>query len=322
MSEAASSRSPHIVVVGSINMDLVVRCRTLPRPGETLSGSSFEEIPGGKGANQAVAAARLGARVSMIGRVGDDAFGRTLQRSLESNGVDVQAVQATSGISSGLAVIAVEDSGQNSIIVIPGANGRLTTSDIQAAADIIRSADVVLLQFEVPMAVIVEAIQIARSSGSTRIIVDPAPAAAGLLPREIFQADWLCPNETEAEALCQSPVHSLDDARSAVLWLQNTGVKSPVITLGAQGIVWCDGHGTCQLMKPFVVTAVDTTAAGDAFAGALGVALAEGRSDREALRFACAAGALATTRSGAQPAMPTRDMVNALLKSQPETTGN
>lgn len=321
MSGAVSNRRPHVVVVGSINMDLVVRCRTLPRPGETLSGSSFAEIPGGKGANQAAAAARLGARVSMVGRVGDDAFGRTLRESLAGNGVDVEAVKTTPEINSGLAVIAVEDSGQNSIIVVPGANGQLTTGDVQGAADIICSADVVLLQFEVPMSVIVETIRIVRSNGNARIIVDPAPASAGDLPAEIYQADWVCPNETEAEVLCRRPVQTPDEAKDAVLWLRNAGVRNPIVTLGSQGIAWSDENGTPRIMNPFVVSAVDTTAAGDAFAGALGVALGEGLADREALRFASAAGALATTRPGAQPAMPTRDRVNELLMIQPESTG-
>lgn len=319
---AASDRRPHVVVVGSINMDLVVRCPVLPRPGETLSGVSFAEIPGGKGANQAVAAARLGAKVSMIGRVGDDAFGGTLRQSLASNGVDIQSLTTTPGISSGLAVIAVEDSGQNSIIVVPGANGKLTLDDVQAAADILRSADVVLLQFEVPMPVIVETIRIVRSSGNARIIVDPAPASSGELPEEIYQADWVCPNETEAEALCGRPVRSSEEAKAAVQWLRNAGVRNPVITLGSHGIAWSDGNATSRIMSPFVVSAVDSTAAGDAFAGALGVALGEGMADCDALRFASAAGALATTRPGAQPAMPTRDMVNELLQCQPESTGN
>ncbi|MFO0980026.1 MAG: PfkB family carbohydrate kinase, partial [Planctomycetaceae bacterium] len=203
----------------------------------------------------------------------------------------------------------------------PGANGQLTTGDVQAAADIIRSADVVLLQFEVPMPVILETIRIVRSTGNARIIVDPAPASSGELPAEIYQADWMCPNETEAEALCRRTVHTPEEAKDAVLWLRNVGVRNPVVTLGSQGIAWRDETGTCRIMSPFVVSAVDTTAAGDAFAGALGVALGEGLADREALRFASATGALATTRPGAQPAMPTREMVNELLISQPESTG-
>ncbi|MBL8811903.1 MAG: ribokinase [Planctomycetaceae bacterium] len=317
MSELNSGRRPHIVVVGSINMDLVVRCGVLPRPGETLSGSSFAEIPGGKGANQAVAAARLGAHVTMIGRVGDDAFGATLKASLERDGIDTDCVHTTAGISSGLAVISVEDSGQNSIIVLPGANGRLTTDDVKAASQVIRDADVVLLQFEVPMAVIAETIRIARTSKKTKIIVDPAPASKEL-PPEIFQADWLCPNETEAEALSGQAVSSPEDSHKAARWLRSKGVTNPVITMGAQGIVWCDETGQCRTATPFAVTPVDTTAAGDAFAGALGVALAEGMSNPNALRFACATGALATTKPGAQPAIPTRDVVEQLLQTQPE----
>lgn len=319
MSGVDSGRRPRIVVVGSINMDLVVRCGVLPRPGETISGSSFAEIPGGKGANQAVAAARLGAHVTMIGRVGNDAFGATLKAALEREGIDTHCVHTTAEISSGLAVISVEDSGQNSIIVVPGANGRLTTDDVKAASHVIRDADVILLQFEVPMAVIAETIRIARASKKTRIIVDPAPAAKDL-PPEIFQADWLCPNETEAEVLSGHPVGSIEDSEEAAQWLRSKGVKNSVITMGAQGIVWCDETGECRSSTPFAVNPVDTTAAGDAFAGALGVALAEGMSSADALRFACATGALATTKPGAQPAMPTRDAVEQLLKTQPEAS--
>lgn len=317
MSGVESDRRPRIVVVGSINMDLVVRCCVLPRPGETLSGTSFAEIPGGKGANQAIAAARLGAHVTMIGRVGDDAFGTTLKAALERDGIDTHCVHATPGISSGLAVISVEDSGQNSIVVVPGANGKLTTDDVKSASHMIRDADVVLLQFEVPMAVIAETIRIARSSEKTRIIVDPAPASKEL-PPEVFHADWLCPNETEAEALCGQAVCSVEDSHRAVRWMHSQGVANPVITMGAQGVVWCDEAGQCRTATPFAVTPVDTTAAGDAFAAALGVALAEGMSNADALRFACATGALATTKPGAQPAMPTRDAVEQLLQTQPE----
>ena len=319
MSGVNSGRPPRIVVVGSINMDLVVRCSALPRPGETLSGSSFAEIPGGKGANQAVAAARLGAHVTMIGRVGDDAFGATLKAALERDGIDTRYVHTTAGISSGLAVISVEDSGQNSIIVVPGANGRLTTDDVRAASRVILDADVLLLQFEVPLTVIAETIRIARPSGKTRIIVDPAPAAREL-PPEIFQADWLCPNETEAEAMSGHPVSSVEDAHKAARWLRSQGVRNPLVTMGAQGVVWCDETGQCHNATPFAVTPVDTTAAGDAFAGALAVALAEDMSNADALRFACAAGALATTKPGAQPAMPTRDAVEQLLQTQPEAS--
>lgn len=202
---------PRIVVAGSVNMDLVVRSARLPRPGETIFGRQTQELPGGKGANQAVAAARLEADVSMIARVGDDGFGQRLRAGLQKEGIDVSRVAVTPQCASGLAIVAVEDSGENAITVIPGANGRLTTDDVRAASDLIRDADVLLLQLEVPLETVLTAIELARQS-QTLVILDPAPAPASF-PANLLSVDVACPNQTEAAALAGVAITNLDDAK-------------------------------------------------------------------------------------------------------------
>jgi ribokinase len=296
-------RRPRIVVVGSINMDLVVRSSHLPRPGETVIGRESLELPGGKGANQAVAAARLAADVFMVGRVGDDGFGERLRAGLEQEGIDISHVAVTPKSASGLAVVAVEDSGENSITVIPGANGRLTPADVTAASDLIREADVLLLQLEVPLETVLLAIELAVEF-DTQVILDPAPAPPSF-PHKLLAVDVACPNETEAAALTGIRIESLDDAQHAALRLHAMGARHAIITLGNQGAVVCGPDGWLEHVPSFSVAAVDTTAAGDAFAAGLGVSLAQGKPVSAAVRYGCAAGALATTRPGAQPAMPT-----------------
>ncbi|MBL8815909.1 MAG: ribokinase [Planctomyces sp.] len=303
-----------VVVVGSINMDLVVRSERLPRPGETLIGRDFDEIPGGKGANQAVAAARLGASVTMIGRVGSDAFGETLRRGLESEHVHVQHVLVTAGVSSGVAVIGVEDSGQNCITVVPGANGRLMPEDLSSAEDVIRVADVMLLQLEIPVTTVLAAIDIAHRHG-IRIILDPAPAVK-VVPPHLLEVDLVCPNETEAEMLTGISVRSVADAARAAKRLQQLGATEAIITLGDRGALFCDRNGVCELVEPCCINAVDTTASGDAFAAALGLRIAEGADLRTAVQFACAAGAVAACREGAQQAMPIRADVESMVNRQ------
>jgi ribokinase len=311
---------PRVCVVGSINADLVVRCSRLPRPGETISARDVSEVPGGKGANQAVAAARLGAEVSMIGRVGDDAFGQRLIKGLQQNGVDVELVQATPDCASGLAVVAVEDSGENSIMVVPGANGRLTPADVRAAGEVIRRADVVLLQLEVPLETTIAAIKLAREYG-TPVILDPAPAPAlgderSAMLSELLQVEVACPNEAEALALTNVRIETVADAEQAACCLRSLGPKYGIVTLGARGAVLCEPDTRPSLIRAFNINAVDTTAAGDAFAAALAVRLAQGVAISEAVRFACAAGALAASQRGAQCAMPTEQAVAALMASE------
>ena len=306
------SKTPRIVVVGSINMDLVARVPRLPRPGETVHGSEFRQVPGGKGANQAVAAARLGADVTLIGRVGDDAFGQQLLTSLRQHGVRTEAVQTTANCPSGLALIGVEDSGQNAITVIGGANQRLTTDDVQANEAAMATADALLVQLEVPLETVVAALAVARRYGVLTIL-DPAPA-----PRWTCQPScipWMCSAQTRPRRrrLPGWPVTSVAAAIAVACKLHERGARQVVVKLGNQGALAGKSGGEFIQIPAPQVRVVDTTAAGDAFTAALAVALVEGRSLAEATRYACAAGSLATTRRGAQDAMPSREEVVAEL---------
>ena len=307
-------RKPRIVVVGSVNMDLVARVARLPRPGETVHGSSFQTIPGGKGANQAVAAARLGASVGMVGRVGDDAFAAVLVDSLRSYGVDTDAIVRTPNCSSGIATIGVEDSGENAIVVVAGANGQVTPADVAGAESLISQANAVLVQLEIPEESVVAAAALARRCG-VRVVLNPAPAPKAL-PPELFKVDVICPNETEAAAITGLSGSGPDVAFRQSQWLTERGAGLAIVTLGAQGAVYCERGKQPVHVPPFEVQPVDTTAAGDAFAGALTVALSEGAQAATAVRMAAAAGALATTRPGAQPGMPSRHEVESLINTQ------
>jgi ribokinase len=304
-------------VVGSINMDFVVRAPRLPRPGETLPAHDLRTYPGGKGANQAVAAARLGARVTMIGRVGDDRFGPMLRAGLEAEGVTTEHVRVTEGCTTGVAVIGVEDGGQNAIMIVAGANGRLTKDDVHDAADVLHTAQAILLQLEVP----VETVAAAAAAGeiyNLPVILDPAPAPSQPLPSVLWKVvQVLTPNQTEAEALTGMPVTNLAEAERAAHALCEKGARNVILKLGEGGALACSRDGTVELMPTARVPVVDTTAAGDAFNAALAVGLCENLPDRELLRFACATGTLATTRAGAQPAMPTREEVERFLPRMP-----
>jgi len=304
---------PRITVVGSINMDLVIRCDVLPVPGETVLAQSSSEVCGGKGANQAVAAARTGGQVQMVGRVGDDAFAGTLRENLQGEGIDDSHVLSTNDIASGVAIVAVEDTGQNAIMVVAGSNGRVSVADIQAASDAISSSDAVLLQLEVPTTVVIEAARIARQSG-VRVILDPAPAPVDW-PEELLDVDLLCPNESEAAALVGLPVDSIEEAETAARILHKKGAKNVVVTLGDRGSLLYDGLAAHRI-EPFSICPVDTTAAGDAFAGSLAVRWAETGDLLESVRFAGAAGAIAASREGAQPGMGTRKEIENLWRSK------
>ena len=292
-----TANPPDIAVVGSINMDLVIRCATLPEPGETILAESSVEVCGGKGANQAVAAARAGGNVTMIGRVGDDAFAGRLVNNLRHEQICSDAVRITERCASGVAIVAVEQSGQNSIMVVPGANGHVDVEDVHTSREVISASHVVLLQLEIPAAAVLASIKIAREAG-VRVILDPAPALRDW-PIDLFNVDVLCPNESEAATLLGCPIGSLEDAAAGARRLHQLGVRHAVITLGSRGTMVCEG-GSPRLIQPFRVTAVDTTAAGDAFAGALAVRWSEGASFFEAVRFANAAGALTASQQGAQ----------------------
>ncbi len=305
---------PLIVVVGSINMDLVARMARLPRPGETVSGESFQTIPGGKGANQAVAAARLGARVALVGRLGDDSFGVTLRQNLVADGVETNHLFTTPNCSSGVALIGVETAGANAITVIPAANGQLSVQDVESCQTLIQAANALIVQLETPIPTVAAAIRIAQRHGVLTVL-DPAPAPAGRLPEELVAVDILSPNQTEAEALTGIVVHDWVTAEAAARDLQRQGARDVVLKMGSLGALVCSRDGAVQRVAACQVAVVDTTAAGDAFTAAMTVARCEGQSLADAAQMGCVAGSLACTRFGAQPAMPTRDEVNALRRT-------
>ncbi|HTS51255.1 MAG TPA: ribokinase [Bryobacteraceae bacterium] len=304
-----------IVVVGSLNMDFVAAVERLPAPGETVLGRDFQMIPGGKGANQACAAARLASpstRVKMVGRVGYDVFGDHLKASLSAAGVDVSAVHATRASATGVALISVDRSGQNSIVVASGANHALAASDVEAMRPVFRGARVVLFQLESPLDTVSAALRLAREEGA-RTILDPAPAQP--LPAELLEnVDILTPNESEALLLLGHPPGRVERAQAPPLagFLGGLGPQSVVLKLGDRGSFYYDGQ--IELFSDaFPVTARDTTAAGDVFNAALAVGLAEDRPIAEALRLANAAAGISVTRAGAQSSIPSRGEVEALI---------
>jgi ribokinase len=299
-----------IVVVGSLNMDLVIRAPHIPRPGETVIGGEFLTAAGGKGANQAVAAARLGAQVSMVGRVGRDAFGGVLLENLEADGIEHAFVVRDGEAATGVALIVVDDNGENSIVVSSGANMRLTPADVEAAEAVIATADALILQLEVPLESVVRSAELARAHG-VQVVLNPAPARA-LPARLLSMVDVLVPNETEAALLTGLPVDTQEEAEAAAGALLGSGVGTVILTLGERGALPA-GAGGMQVHPAFDVEPVDTTAAGDAFVAGLAVALAEGKGLDEAVRWANAAGGLAATQLGAQPSLPTRGALEQLL---------
>lgn len=291
---------PRVVVAGSVNMDLVATGPTLPRPGETVLGYDFAMVPGGKGANQAIAATRAGAACTLLGTIGSDPFGVTLRARLTASGVDTSLVRTAYGIS-GVAVVMVDDAGENAIVATPGANGAFTGLT-EPELGVITGADVLVAQLEVPVETVAAAAVAARSAG-TRVVLNAAPArplAAGLLGL----VDLLVVNEVEAAAIC--------GARREDPGALLAAVPRAVLTLGASGAWYGDRDGTALHIPAPVVEVVDSTAAGDAFTGALAVAWGEGRPIVDAVRWACAAGAACVRRLGALPALPPRADIDAL----------
>jgi ribokinase len=297
-----------IVVVGSINIDLVSKAERIPVSGETVLATGFKTHLGGKGANQAVAIARLGYPVHMIGKVGSDPFGEKLLSGLEQAGVDISAVETVED-SSGVAMIVVSPGGDNIIIVTPGANSALRPHDLDAQVEMIRSARLVLAQLETPMDTIEYLAQLCKREG-VPLMLDPAPSHA-LSPAVLRQIGWFTPNETEAAFYAGGrKKESVEETAERLL---QQGLRGVVLKLGASGVYLRGQEGLRLHVPAFPVTAVDTTAAGDAFNGAFAVGLARGQSPQESARFAAAAAAVSVTRSGAQPSMPTTDEVDAIL---------
>ena len=301
-----------VVIFGSINMDLVAHAARIARPGETILGNDFRTIPGGKGANQAVAVARMGGAAQMCGAVGDDGFGRDSLASLAAYGVDTSGVVTSPG-ATGVALILLDAQGENSITVISGANMRLSHAHLDIVAAALNDATHLLLQLEIPMELVIAAAQMAHARGVT-VILDPAPAPKTGIPAELYRAcDVITPNETETALLTGinpiDPAHCADAAEV----IHQRGTSNVIIKRGAQGVYWSHA-GTGTVVPGFVVPVVDTVAAGDCFNGALAVGLAEGMPMPGALRFAAASAALSVTKPGAQPSIPSRSEVEVFLR--------
>jgi ribokinase len=301
------SQRQQILVVGSLNTDLVVRTIRHPQIGETVLGHGFRTYPGGKGANQAVAVARLGCPVKMVGRIGTDSFGEELLARITSEGVEPRFVLRDDEVPSGVAFITVDERGQNTIVVASGANMRLTPDDIDEAADAFNGAAVLLAQLEVPLAAVERAIELARRNG-VLVVLNPAPAQL-LESHLLHKVDVLIPNQTELALLAGQ-----ESTGASIEVLRSMGVKRLVVTLGENGALVVDGDQQ-EHMLAHRVPVVDTTAAGDAFAGAFAVALSEGQSIHESARWGNAAGALTVTRPGAQPSLPTRQELLDFLQT-------
>lgn len=301
-----------ITVVGSLNMDLFIEAEQLPAPGETVVGRNFRRSPGGKGANQASAIARLGHAVSMFGAVGRDAFGEELIEGLRQQGVGIDAIARRDGVATGTALIVLDAAGQNQIVIASGANGTLAITDIEGSATLLRRSRAVIAQLEVPLSAVEAALRAERAAGPTTVL-NPAPFVPGcetLLPL----CDWLLPNETEASKLAGFEVRDLDSAARAAHQLRDANRSLNVlVTLGANG-AWLDSPGFTGHIPAFLVEAIDTVGAGDTFVGAFVTRLVEGAAPPEAARFASAAAAISVTRRGAQSG-PTREELETFLKT-------
>jgi ribokinase len=297
-----------IAVIGSLNMDLVITTDRLPNMGETITGKNFSQIPGGKGANQGVACGRLGGNTRFLGKVGNDSYGNTLIESLKNAGVDTNFIIQDSSETTGIAMITVCN-GENMIILNPGANGKVTCEDIESNIDVLEEADILMMQLEIPFETVEYIIN--KYKGSKTIILDPAPFIP--LEKELLKGiDYITPNEYEAELLCNINTETEKGILEALDALKEIGVKYPIITLGSKGIAFYNGTEN-KIMPGFKVNAVDTTAAGDTFAGAFAVAMSKGETMENALLFAQKAAAIATTKFGAQSSIPSFEEVEKYL---------
>ena len=295
----------NICVIGSLNMDLVVNVDTMPKPGQTIIGSNFKEVPGGKGANQAVAMARLNGNVSMIGKVGEDGFGQTLINSLKYDKVDTTYIQTSKG-ATGVALITVDKNAQNSIVVSPGANFEVKEDDIDNNIEAIKNSDIVVLQLETPLNTIKYALNKAKELNKYTIL-NPAPAVK--LDDEIIKnVDLLTPNETEHEIISGVSIETEEDVQKAAQIMIEKGVKELIVTLGSKGSLYINKEKS-MFKKAYKVEAVDTTAAGDSYTGALAVALSQDKNIEDAMDFASKVGALSVLKEGAQSSLPTLEDV-------------
>lgn len=302
-----------IVVFGSINMDLTAYVPTFPTPGETLLGHSYITVPGGKGNNQAVAAARLGADVQFVGRVGDDLFGEEVLKIVNNENIDTSPVAIDKENGTGLAVINVDDKAENSIVVISGANMALDEEDVARAEGCLEGAKVLLLQLEVPLKADLQIAEIAQRK-NVQVILDPAPAVP--LPEKAYQVvNFITPNETETEILVGIKPSNTTEAAQAAKILHERGVENVIIKMGSKGVYYDSKDGS-GFIEPYKVNSIDSVAAGDAFNAGLAVAISEGKPLVEAVRWGAAAGAIATTRKGALPAMPHRTELLQLMEDQ------
>ena len=295
----------NICVIGSLNMDLVVNVDTMPKPGQTIIGSNFKEVPGGKGANQAVAMARLNGNVSMIGKVGEDGFGQTLINSLKNDKVDTTYIQTAKG-ATGVVLITVDKNAQNSIVVSPGANFEVKEDDIDNNIEAIKNSDIVVLQLETPLNTIKYALNKAKELNKYTIL-NPAPAVK--LDDEIIKnVDLLTPNETELEIISGVSIETEEDIQKAAQIMIEKGVKELIVTLGSKGSLYINKEKS-MFKKAYKVEAVDTTAAGDSYTGALAVALSQDKNIEDAMDFASKVGALSVLKEGAQSSLPTLEDV-------------
>ena len=304
-----------ILVIGSLNMDMTIPVEELPKKGETILGGSPGYIPGGKGANQACAAGKLGGSVTMLGRVGRDQMGRTLKENLAAAGVDVSHVEETEKAPTGMAVIYVDRRGQNSIVVIPGANGCCDREYVEANEGLIAAHDIIVLQLEIPYDAVFAAVALAKKHGRM-VVLNPAPAPESLPDGVISALDYFTPNETELARISGLPAGTIPEAEAAAARLREKGAGTVLATLGEAGALLVNGEGA-RLVPAVRVEAVDTTAAGDTFCGAFVTALSEGMDEAGAIAFANRAAAISVTRRGAQTSIPTREELDAWQPPRP-----